>query len=92
MLLAYIRAMKSANIADIKNNFSKFISLVENGEAVVICKRNVPIARIVPIGDEPRTNQTRLGLGAGTVDILDDLTDPMMPEKSWQMLTDEDSP
>lgn len=81
--------MKNANIADLKNNLSKFIALVEKGESVVICKRNVPIARIEPIAVETPVNRTRLGSGAGSVDILGDLTEPMIPEDQWQMLADE---
>ena len=89
MFMAYYQDMSQANIADIKNNLSKFIAMVEKGESVVICKRNIPIARIVPMEDTPPINQTQLGVGAGSVDILGDLTEPLIPEDSWQMLTDE---
>jgi prevent-host-death family protein len=40
--------MKVANIAELKNNLSKFISFVEQGEVVEICKRNVPVAKLIP--------------------------------------------
>ena len=81
--------MKNANIAELKNSLSKYIALVEKGESVVICKRNVPIARIDPIAAEAPVNRTRLGSGAGTVDILGDLTEPLISEDHWQMLSDE---
>jgi antitoxin (DNA-binding transcriptional repressor) of toxin-antitoxin stability system len=48
--LAYILALKTANIGDLKDNLSKFISFVEQGEVVEICKRNIPIALLVPHG------------------------------------------
>ncbi|OQY04093.1 MAG: hypothetical protein B6I22_10245 [Desulfobacteraceae bacterium 4572_123] len=34
--LAYILAMKRANIGDLKNNLSKFINFVEQGEVIEI--------------------------------------------------------
>jgi len=42
--------MKVANIAEFKNNLSKFLSLVEDSEVIEICKRNIPIAHLVPLG------------------------------------------
>ena len=41
--------MKTVNIAKLKNNFSKFLALVEKGEEVRICKRNIAIAKLTPI-------------------------------------------
>ncbi len=48
--LAYILAMKTANIGDLKDNLSKFINLVEQGQVIEICKRNIPVALLVPHG------------------------------------------
>ena len=65
--------MKVANIAELKNRLSEFLAFVEEGEEIEIRKRNVPIARVVPIAQK-RPNKTRLGCAAGTVKILSDLT------------------
>ncbi len=78
--------MKMANIAELKNNLSKFLSLVEKGEEVKICKRNIPIARLAPIKTKEIKNHTQLGCGQGTAQILDDLTEPMIPSENWEML------
>lgn len=43
--------MKRANISTTKNNLSKLIDEVRNGEAIVILDRDVPVARLEPIGD-----------------------------------------
>ncbi len=83
---AYILAMKVANIGEFKNNLSKFISFVEQGEVVQICKHNVPVAKLIPYGSEKAGNRTQLGCGEGTVDIKGDLTEPLIPEKNWDML------
>ena len=85
-LLAEEVKMKSANIADIKNNLSRYITLVEQGEVIEICKRNVPVARIVPATPPKRSNQTRLGCGRETGRILGDVTEPALPAEAWDML------
>jgi antitoxin (DNA-binding transcriptional repressor) of toxin-antitoxin stability system len=36
MFLAYILAMKTANIGELKDNLSKYINFVEQGEVVQI--------------------------------------------------------
>lgn len=77
--------MRSANIADIKNNFSHFIALVEQGEVIQVCKRNVPVAKVVPASPATRKNQTKLGCGKETGRIVGDITEPAMPEEDWQM-------
>ena len=78
--------MKQANIAELKNKLSKILSFVEKGESVKICKRNIPIAHIVPIEKKIQKNKTRLGCGIGSVQIKCDLTEPMIPKDDWEML------
>ena len=77
--------MTSANIAEIKSHFSRYLSLVEKGESVYVCKRNVAIAQIIPIASVSE-NKTKLGCGKGTVKIKGDLTEPAMDSKDWSML------
>ena len=83
--MAYILAMKTANIGQLKDNLSKFLRFVEKGEAIAICKRNIPIALLVPHGPRKTGNRTKLGCGIGTVHIKEDLTEPMISEDSWEM-------
>jgi antitoxin (DNA-binding transcriptional repressor) of toxin-antitoxin stability system len=85
MLLAYILAMKTVNIGELKDNISKFIGLVEQGEVVEVRKRNVPIAMIIPHDSRKTGNDTKLGCGKATVQIKGDLTEPLIPEASWDM-------
>ena len=84
--MAYCMDMKIANIAELKNNLSRFLALVESGEVIEICKRNIPIARLVPLGPRNKKNHTRLGCGQGSVKIHADLTEPVIPEENWEML------
>lgn len=48
------------NLYEVKARFSKYIDLVESGETVIVCKRNVPVAEIRPI---PRKEKGRPKLG-----------------------------
>jgi prevent-host-death family protein len=83
--LAYILTMKTANVGQLKDNLSKFLSDVEKGETITICKRNIPIAALVPHGSRKTGNHTKLGSGMGTVQIDGDLTEPLIPENTWNM-------
>ncbi|GMV88750.1 MAG: hypothetical protein AMXMBFR81_16810 [Chthonomonas sp.] len=38
--------MVTINVAEAKANLSKYLELVERGERVVICRRNVPIVEL----------------------------------------------
>ncbi|OGQ96726.1 MAG: hypothetical protein A2521_07235 [Deltaproteobacteria bacterium RIFOXYD12_FULL_57_12] len=78
--------MKIANIAEFKNNLSKYLALVEQGEEIEICKRNIPVARLVSSGPRKKTNRTVLGCGHGSVQVKVDLTEPLIPQDSWEML------
>ena len=76
--------MKVTNITEFKTNLSRFLALVEKGEAVEIRKRNVPIARVTPLPSQKK-NRTKLGCGQGSVRITGDLTEPLIPITHWEM-------
>ena len=79
--------MKQANIAELKNNLSYYISLVEDGEEIEVRKRNRPVARIISIAAD-RPNKTVIGCGVGTVVFGEgDLTEPLIPAREWDMLS-----
>jgi prevent-host-death family protein len=80
--------MKVANIAELKNRLSEYLAAVRLGEIVEVRKRNVPIARLIPVRPD-RTNRTVLGRGRGTGRILGDVTEPIMPSTDWDMLGGE---
>jgi prevent-host-death family protein len=85
ILMAYFIVMKVANTADFKNRISEYLSAVEKGEEVEVRRRNVPIARVVPI-KKSLPNATALGCGRGTGRILADPTLPFIAEEDWAML------
>jgi prevent-host-death family protein len=51
--------MLSAGIKDLKNNLSRYLSRVKNGEQLRITERGRPIARIVP-EDSPKASTAEL--------------------------------
>ena len=83
--MCYYIDMKIANIAELKNRLSEFLSYVERGEEIEVRKRNIPIARVVPIAKVP-PNRTDLGCGLNTVAIKGDLTQPLIDESNWEGL------
>jgi antitoxin (DNA-binding transcriptional repressor) of toxin-antitoxin stability system len=52
-MVTYKKVMISLNINEIKTHFSSFLAKVINGETVIVCKRNVPVAEIKPIATLP---------------------------------------
>jgi prevent-host-death family protein len=73
------------NIAELRANLSELHDRAQAGEEIEIRKRNVPIARIVPVA-RPEPNRTRLGCGRGSVTIRADLTEPVWSAEDWEML------
>lgn len=65
--------MKKAAVAELKAQLSRFLSRVKAGEEILVTERNVPIARLVPVGqvgkdqeslrDLERQGLIRLGSG-----------------------------
>lgn len=43
--------MKTTAIANLKARLSRYLRLVKTGEEILITERDVPIAKLVPVGD-----------------------------------------
>lgn len=56
--------MPTANIADLKNNLSRYLRRVRRGEEILICDRSVPIAKIVPLSSTADFEAEELALAA----------------------------
>ena len=84
--MAIFRSMThTANIGLIKNQFSQFIGKVQNGDTVVVCARNKPVAKIVSMCRA--LNRTMEGFDP-RVEIFADLEGPLIPLDQWRMLAD----
>ena len=82
--LVYSKTMIKLNINEIKTQFSKYIEMVEAGDTVIVCKRNVPVAEIRPVEKEKKKlRKPILGSARGMVTILPDFDDPLPDEHLW---------
>ena len=77
--------MKTTNVADFKKHLSTYLAVAEGGATVEVCRRNVPIARVVGIPQAKR-NRTVLGCGKGTGVLLGEVVGPLVPPDGWNML------
>jgi prevent-host-death family protein len=57
--------MKTVNIAKLKAELSAHLQLVKQGEEVLVCERNKPVARIVPCDMEDYSEQERRLIAQG---------------------------
>jgi prevent-host-death family protein len=63
------------NISEAKTHLSKYLRRVKNGETIILCERNVPIAEIGPI----KANRALrpIGLYKGRFVVPDNFNDPL---------------
>jgi prevent-host-death family protein len=59
--------MKTVNISDLKARLSAHLQIVREGEEVLICDRNKPVARIVPCNIEDRSEQEQRLVARGVL-------------------------
>lgn len=71
--------MIKLNIHEAKTHLSRYLERVEQGETIILCKRNVPIAEIRPLPSSPRKKR-RIGLSKGRIEIPDSFYEPLPPE------------
>ena len=74
-----IMTMIVVNIHEAKAKLSEYLDAVANGERVVICKRNQPVAELRAI-EQKRTEPRPLGLAKGQVSIPSSFFEPMPDE------------
>ena len=86
--LAKLLAMSTTvNVAEFKDRFSELLALVEQGGEAIVCRRNVPLARVGPIVKSApyKTQRSVVGCMKGTVRIHGDLTEPCIPDGDWRI-------
>jgi prevent-host-death family protein len=59
--------MRTVNISDLKARLSAHIQIVRDGEEVLVCDRNQPVARIVPCNLDDRPEQERRLVARGVL-------------------------
>ena len=68
--------MIQLNIHDAKTNLSKYLKDLTEDEPILLCKRNVPIAKIVGLKSKS-TKKRKIGLAKGDFVVPDDFSDPL---------------
>jgi prevent-host-death family protein len=66
------------NIHEAKTHLSKLLERVALGEEVIIAKAGKPVAKLVPLSDQPKTRI--LGSAKGEFVVPDDFNDPLPKE------------
>ncbi len=67
------------NIHEAKTHLSKYLRRLANGETILLCKRNIPIAEIRPLpagSDSPRP----VGLAKGRFQVPAEFHEPLPDE------------
>lgn len=67
------------NVHEAKTHLSAYLNRVEEGETIILCKRNVPIAEIRPL-PKRRKKPRPIGLHKGEVEIPPAFFEPMPDE------------
>ena len=66
------------NVHEAKTHLSKLLERVALGEEVIIAKAGKPVAKLVPLGAQPKTRI--LGSAKGEFVVPDDFNDPLPKE------------
>jgi prevent-host-death family protein len=59
--------MRTVNISTLKARLSAHIEMVKNGEEVLVCDRNKPVARIVPCSTVDESERERRLIARGVL-------------------------
>lgn len=59
---------------------SKYIKLIIQGEEILLCKHNIPVAKIVPLSKTTAGEERPLGLAKGEFKIPDSFYSPLPDE------------
>ena len=76
MFMIHNRTMKKVNIYEAKARFSALIDRVAEGETLLICRRNVPVAELRPL-PRARSRKRPIGLARGTFEVPDAFFEPL---------------
>jgi prevent-host-death family protein len=57
--------MRSVNVAELKNQLSKYLKFAKQGEEIIIRDRNLPVAKLVPFLAEDADDEELILVAAG---------------------------
>jgi antitoxin (DNA-binding transcriptional repressor) of toxin-antitoxin stability system len=71
--------MIKLNIHEAKTHLSRYLKKLINGETIILCKRNIPIAEIRPIRTHREYNRP-IGLAKGEFEVTPEFFEPLPGE------------
>jgi len=76
----YIQIMSvKTNVQEAKVHLSRYLELVAQGETVIVCRRNVPVAELRAIA-QPRRRPRPIGLARGSLVVAPEFFEPLPAE------------
>ena len=81
--MIYNMTIMMVNIHEAKSKLSELLALLQKGQKIYICKRNIPLAELKAVDDTTKEKRM-LGGAEGEVDMTH-FFDPMSPEalEAW---------
>lgn len=80
MVMSYrVPPPRVLNVHDAKTHLSKYLARVEQGETIVLCRRNQPVAELRPIRKK-RTTPRPIGLERGRFTVGPAFDEPLPEE------------
>ena len=71
-----MKTMTRVNVREVKANFSRYIAMVEKGETLIVCRRNIPVAEIRPLRKGEKKKRP-IGLAKGMGHVPPEFFDPL---------------
>jgi prevent-host-death family protein len=75
-------AMRSVNIAELKNRLSTYLTYAKSGEVIVIRDRNLPVAKLIPFTAEDASEEELALVAAGAMRLPEE---PLDVDQLWKM-------
>jgi antitoxin (DNA-binding transcriptional repressor) of toxin-antitoxin stability system len=69
--------MFKVNIHEAKVYLSRYLKQVLQGETIILCNRNVPVAEIRPLSSQRHPHDRRIGLAKGEFTVPKKFFDPL---------------
>lgn len=76
--LVHNMTMIRLNVHEAKTHLSRYLAMVEEGEVIILCRRNVPIAEIR--GIRRRKEPRPFGLAKGEFEVTEAFFEPLPDE------------
>ena len=77
--IVYKYSMIKLNVYEAKTHLSQYLHRLEQGETIILCRRNTPIAEIRPL-PRPRSEKRPIGLAKGQWKITKKFFQPLPPK------------